>query len=57
LRDVFGVGDRTRKPPRQAMDAIVMTPQEALESVAISSRGKRCEVTIGVGAGLGVSRS
>jgi hypothetical protein len=57
LRDVFSVDDRTREPPRQAMDAIVVTPQQALEGVAISRRSESGEFAIGAGAWLGAGRA
>lgn len=57
LRDVFGVGDRTREPPRKAMDVIVVTLQQALECVAISRRGESGEFAIGAGACLGTGRA
>ena len=43
---VFGFDDRTREPPRQPVDAIVVTPQEPLEGVAISRRGESGEFAI-----------
>ena len=57
LRDVFGFDDRTREPPRQPVDAIVVTPQEPLEGVAISRRGESGEFAIRAGAWLGTARA